>query len=385
MRCVAKPDRFSRGIIFLNTKDFERKSIGQSRNKQIAACLRLGFIMIITAFSFSLFGSLQNVEQSLYSLSPKEEMIPPHSLHWLLNFQEGLLQARDQDKPLLAVFVGLPWCPWSEKIQREVLEKNDFIEELKEQFILVFLNLPEEGGKHDDLRERFGIEELPLFLLLDPQGRLIAKVGYLPKPSSEFAAHIHKLYRSYSELKEVVEGDTLSSLSQEGLKSLYLKAKEGGFEGFKDKLSLAGLKDGAALFFLLEQYRHYAEKGQQGSKEALAVRKKILSCDPQNKQGGWRSLALLDFDALSKKRSKKKKHIQAALNPLIAYVKKYGKEDPENLWKMEMLIAQFLFGKNKAKEALLHAKSAFNHAPEGNKKEICDTISYLEGKLKKRT
>src|SRR3989338_5699798 len=166
MRCVAKPDRFSRGITVMNTKASERESIGQSRNKQIAACLRLGLIMIITAFSFSLFGSLQNVEQSLYSLSPKEEMIPPHSLHWLLNFQEGLLQARGQDKPLLAVFVGLPWCPWSEKIQREVLEKNDFIEELKEQFILVFLNLPEEEGRQEDLRGGLGLRSCLFFSFL---------------------------------------------------------------------------------------------------------------------------------------------------------------------------------------------------------------------------
>ena len=41
MRCVAKPDRFARGKIFLNTKDPERESIGQSSNKQIVICLRL--------------------------------------------------------------------------------------------------------------------------------------------------------------------------------------------------------------------------------------------------------------------------------------------------------------------------------------------------------
>lgn len=329
----------------------------------------------------TLSASLKDAQRQLYSTSVKQELVAPLGPAWTTDFEEGQKRAQKEQRPLLVAFVGLPWCPWSEKIQREVLSAQPFIETLAGRIVLVAHMLEEE--KADSLKERFHISELPTLLLLDSEGKEIARMGYLPKSAEAFAAHVSEILSDFRSVKQSVSADELCYLSVEKLKELYLKAKEQGFRELQEKVYLAGLKVDDGLFFLLEQFRRYSERGEQSGKEALAVKKKILGRDPKNRQGGHRALALIEFEALSSRHSKKKKEIKAALEPLIAYVKKFGKEDMENLWRMELLIAQFLFRKNKAADALLHAKSAYLHAPEANKAEIVDTISYLETKLKR--
>ncbi len=330
-----------------------------------------------------LSAGLKEVQDRLYAMSAKEELLPHKHEKWLENLEQGITRAKEENKLLLIAFLGTPWCPWSEKIETDVLSEHEFVSRVSRDFVMVSLTLKEEEGDLLSLKDSFGVEELPTLIVANALGKEITRVGFLPKTPEAFARHLTKIKRDFTEVKQVVETEDLSIFSAKELKRLYLKAKNQGFSSLKDKLFLAGLQVDKGLFFLLEQYRNLAEKGKQGSREGAAVRKKICKLDPKNEQGGFRSLALLDFESLSQKRLVKKKHINAALKPIINYVKKFGKEDSENLWRMELLIAQFLYRKSRVKDALLHAKSAYNHAPEENKGEIIDTISYLETKVKK--
>ena len=341
------------------------------------------FFILFSSISVALSAGLKEVQERLYSMSAKEELLPHKHEKWLENLEQGIARAKEEKKLLLVAFLGTPWCPWSEKIETEVLSEYEFVSRVSCDFVMVSITLTEEGGERSSLRDRFGVEELPTLLVTDWEGKEITRVGFLPITPEAFARHLTQIRRDYIEVQQVVEREDLTIFSAKELKRLYLKARNQGFTALKDKLYLAGLQVDKGLFFLLEQYRHLSEKGKQGSKEGEAVRKKICTRDPKNEQGGFRALALLDFESLSQKRSTRKKHIKAALKPIVDYVKKFGKEDSENLWRMELLIAQFFYGKSKAKDALLHAKSAFNHAPEENKAEIVDTISYLETKVKK--
>ena len=341
------------------------------------------FFILFSSLSITVCAGLKEVQERLYSMSAKEELLPIKHEMWIDDFERGLVRAKEEKKLVIAAFVGASWCPWSEKIETEVLNEHDFVSPVSRDFVMIFVNVAEEEGKSSELRGRYDVEELPTLVITDCEGKEITRVGFLPKTPEEFARHLTKIKRDYIEVRQVVQREDLTIFSAKELERLYLKAKNQGFNALKDKLFLAGLQVDKGLFFLLEQYRHLAEKGNQGSKEGDAVRKKIRLRDPNNEQGGFRALALLDFQSLSDRRSTKKKHIKAALKPIVDYVKKYGTEDPENLWRMELLIAQFLYGKSKARDALLHAKSAFNHAPEENKAEIVDTISYLETKVKK--
>lgn len=313
-------------------------------------------------------------------MSPKEELVPAKHRLWLEDLEEGKGVALKEGKPLLVAYLGLPWCPWSEKMELEVLSQEAFAAPMREKFVLVSLNIAEESEEAHQVKVSHGITELPTLLLMQADGQVITKLPFLPKGASEFAEHIASRYETYQKVRRIVDTEDLSLFSAEELKELYLKSKELGIEDIKERLFGAGLALDSGLFFLLEQYRHMAERGKQGSKEGEAVRKKIVARDPKNAAGAFRSLALLDFEALSLKKSKKEKHIKAALNPLIDYVQKFGPQDRENLWKMELLIAQFLYGKNRLSEALLHAKSAYNHTPDAHLPQVKETLSFLEAK-----
>lgn len=341
------------------------------------------FFILFSSVCAVASAGLKEVQDRLYSMSAKDELIPIRNEKWMGDFDKGLVRAKEENKLLLVAFLGSSWCPWSQKIETEVLNEYEFVTPVSRDFIMVSVNLAEGAGKRSELKSRYAVEELPTLIITDWEGKEVTRVGFLPKTPAEFALHLTKIKRDFIEVQQVVQREDLTIFSAKELERLYLKAKKQGFNALTDKLFLAGLQVDKGLFFLLEQYRHLSERGTQGSKEGDAVRKKIRLRDPDNEQGGFRALALLDFQSLAEKRSTKKKHVKAALKPIVDYVQKYGKEDTENLWRMELLIAQFLYGKNKAKEALLHAKSAFNHAPQENKAEIVDTISYLENKVKK--
>lgn len=324
---------------------------------------------------------MADVKDSLYSMSAKEEMIPPLNKNWMTDYAGALIKAKEENKPILLSFIGLPWCPWSEKMDQEVLSRLAFIEPMRKNFILVRFNLLEEGNEHAAVRDQFEIRELPTLVLLDSNGAEITKVGYLPKTADEFVTHFQKLFTEYRELAEIIHREDLSYFNCDELKGYYLKAKEHGFTDFRDKLYLAGLKVEQGLFFLLEQYSRYADKGRIASKEAKALRKKITARDPKNENGAHRSIALMEFQALATQRSKKQHSEKKVLEPLLTYVKKYGKEDQQHLWKIELMMTQFFFGRDNPKEALIHAKTALSKAPEVEKSHITQTIAFLESKL----
>lgn len=352
-------------------------------NNFVSISMNLIVCSILAVFIFfnSLSASLADVKDALYSMSAREEMAAPVNKNWVTDFDAGLKKAKEASKPILVAFVGLPWCPWSEKMDQEILSRLGFIEPLKHDVVLVRVNLAEEGKETKSIRERFNISELPFLLLLDQAGNEISKLGYLPMEPEAFAARIQSHFAAYNELDKVMQSKLLTDCDEEELKSLYLKAKEFGFSSYRDKLYLAGLQLNQGFFFLLEQYANYADKGRMKSSEAKVIKKKILAKDPKNIKGAHRALAILDFQAFSNKRSKKKYDEKKVLEPLLSYVKKFGKQDKEHLWRIEMLMAQYYFGKNNAKEALEHAKTAFAEAPQDQQGEITQTIAFLEGKL----
>ncbi len=167
------------------------------------------FFILFSFSSLTLCASLKDVQQHLYSMSPKEELISPKHKLWVEDFEEGLKLAKAENKPLLIAFVGLPWCPWSEKMETEVLSQQAFVGPLRREFILVTLNLPEEGGGQAQIKAKYGVEELPALVVTSSEGKEITKVGFLTKTPEEFVAHLRKIKSDYTEVSQVVEREDL--------------------------------------------------------------------------------------------------------------------------------------------------------------------------------
>jgi protein disulfide-isomerase len=298
---------------------------------------------------------------------------------WGEDYLQGRQLSQERDQPLLLAFVGSDWCPWSTKFESEVMLSPDFLKDVEASFVLVKVDFPrrifipqEMRKENEKLKGQFHIQEFPTLVLLDSSGELIYKKGYLPASPDEVALELKTAAADYKTLKRADP----KALTFEQVKQLYLKAKGLKSEPFQEKLMEMGLKQDKGIFFLLEKYAMLIGKGQRRSDEAKDLRRKVMRRDSKNREGGIRSLAILDF--FSRTNASKKTHTpEAVIEPLVAYLETYGKKDPEHVWQLQTMIAQFLLSRDEMVQALKFAKAAEASAPESAKAELAQTVRYI--------
>lgn len=295
-------------------------------------------------------------------------ILPIQQEKWLTEHTEAISKAQVENKPLLLLFLGSGWCPWSDQLCQKILSKKEFTDILSRDFVLVKVNCPETGSH--PLKERYGVQQCPFFLIVDPSGEKIAEVNYLNLNSGAYASHIQSLLSDYKLLQKTTAKAHLEKLSLEELKSLYGKARGLANDGFKKAIVQAGMKVDSGVDFLLEDYMAHLENGNDVSE----LKNQICARDPHNLLGAQLKLALLEYQRLSKQNKDTNAH-----HPLLDFVKKFEKSD--KLWEVEMTISQYLFGQNQLDEALKHARASLEAAPIESKSEVAQAIEYLENEL----
>ena len=322
------------------------------------------------------------IEQKSVLFSPSSEKTPfPRMEGWMTDYEKAFALAKEENKILVLAFLGTDFCPWSLKLSSDILSHADFVKEMKDEAILCWVGYTQDGenAAKEKLKEQYRVCEVPTVVVIDAGGEEITKMGYTPLLPQEFASEMKKSSKGYGELKEKLERSDLATMSGEILKDLYLKARDLGCNQYKNQILEAGVTADKGSFFLLEKYTRFVEGGKKKDKQAIALREEILERDPKNAFGSHLRLALLDFQ--SNVSGTKKTAPDAVVKPLTEYIAKFGKKDVENLWRVEMMIAQYLFSKNKAKEALKHAEASLYSAPEEHKPDVAQSVSYLKTHL----
>ncbi len=110
----------------------------------------------------------------------------------------------------------------------------------------------------------------------------------------------------------------------QNLRTLYHIAQELGREGAITQILDRGLQTQDS-YFLLEKYRLLIEKGEIGSSDALALRKKILSIESEEAQEMHLAVAMIDFQQLSQN---SRDLPDCAVAPLLEYLVRYEKKIP---------------------------------------------------------
>lgn len=298
-----------------------------------------------------------------------------------LPYQEALQVAKDKNKPIFIAFVGLNWCPWSKKISTELLAKEKFWNGLNEEVVVTIINVPEVDYCSDqavELKEKYKITQLPTFLLLDPKEGEIARIGYTPSTEEDFRKLIKETILSYAMIKTSLE--RMEDFSEEGLQNLYLMAKDIGCKRYEDFIMARGLKNTNGPFFLLEKYASLVASGKIDKKVEKYLKQKIIERDFNNEKGAQLKLALLEFKSRSDRKDIKE-NLETVLEPIKTYLKTFGAKDAQNVWQLELTMSQFLFSKGKIKEAIKHARAAYDAAPEAEKDKVKKSIDYLKTKL----
>lgn len=297
------------------------------------------------------------------------------------DYFKALEVARDKEVPLLVFFNGSDWSGLAMKMKNEIFASSDFEETIGEQLICVEVDFPrhhelsgQEMEQNQKLFDQFEISSFPALVLIDYEQREIARLGYLPESGKTFAKELLAVLKSDEELHAYLS--RIEMLSSEELIKGYKLAVELQQASAIAQFLEVGSRSLEPAFFLIEQYCQLVENKMAETAQAEEIRARLFKTDPNNEQGYLFTIALLDFQA----RSDSQEHFspEEVIAPLKDYLVSFGKQDEENRWRVEMMIAQFYLDQDEWTSALTHAQTAYNCAPDEQKAQMEHSLHYIK-------
>ena len=167
--------------------------MGQPREKTMTRPIsRMKQKLFIAALIvFSLFALKIFVPQSI------AEGVTPG---WLTDYKKAMETARSEKKTVLLDFTGSDWCGWCIKLRKEVFETAEFSKYASNNLVLVEVDFPKGKPQSDELRkqnrelqEQFGIEGFPTIVVLNSEGKLLGRTGYVPGGPQPFIKEIESI------------------------------------------------------------------------------------------------------------------------------------------------------------------------------------------------
>lgn len=141
--------------------------------------MRLIFLLTATIFSLNVYAANES------------------QIEWLTDYTQALEVAKKEHKPVILLFTGSDWCTWCKKLEREVLQQNEFASMCANEFIFVKVDFPhnprlpsEVEREHRGLKNRYGVRGLPKMVMLNEKQEQIAYVGYRRGGPKAFAEHL---------------------------------------------------------------------------------------------------------------------------------------------------------------------------------------------------
>ncbi len=122
---------------------------------------------------------------------------------WNTEFESALTQAKEKNKPILISFAGSDWCKPCIMLTKEVFETPEFDQYANENLVLLLLDFPrlkknkltDEQTKHNEqLAAKYNkTGEFPLVVLIDAEGKVIAKTGYQKGGADNFIKYLNSV------------------------------------------------------------------------------------------------------------------------------------------------------------------------------------------------
>lgn len=299
------------------------------------------------------------------------------SIAWETDYVSALEKSRNESKPLLLFFTGSDWSGLSMKMKNEILDSDSFQSPISSSFICVEIDFPQHKGlssqKQDQnlhLKNQFHVEDYPALVLIDSNEREILRLGYVSESGSQLA---EDLVRVIEQDKQLIQGLAHLNPNPLQLKRLYQTAQELRRQEAIENILAAGVLT-EDPFFLLEKYRLLVEKGEMDSSEASSIRGKLTN---QEDYQIHFTIALVEFQELAK-RATGMEGRNRVIKPLEDYLSRFGETDQENVWRIEMMIAQFYLEADEWRSALKHAETAYEAAPLQMREEIKHSLKYIK-------
>jgi thioredoxin-related protein len=115
---------------------------------------------------------------------------------WFTDYDKAVETAKAEHRNILMNFTGSDWCPYCIQMDKEVLNTQQFEDYAGKNLVLMTVDFPQTKqlpqkvqDQNNDLQQRYAVEGMPTFLLIDPTGKVLQQyTGYLPGGPAAFIA-----------------------------------------------------------------------------------------------------------------------------------------------------------------------------------------------------
>jgi thiol-disulfide isomerase/thioredoxin len=125
---------------------------------------------------------------------------------WIADLGAAQVQAKATNRPILAVFSGSDWCKPCIMYEQEVFAKPEFAAYAQDRLVLAHFDFPrlkknQPSAAQLKLNEAAAAQlnregDFPLAVVIAPDGKVLAKTGYIAGGPAAFEAYLKKVVPS---------------------------------------------------------------------------------------------------------------------------------------------------------------------------------------------
>ena len=122
---------------------------------------------------------------------------------WLTDLSAAQALAKSSNRPILAIFSGSDWCKPCIMYEQEVFAKPEFVAYAKDKLVLAHFDFPRQKRNQPTAAQmklneaaaaQFNREgDFPLAVIIAPDGKVLAKTGYIAGGPVAFEAYLKKV------------------------------------------------------------------------------------------------------------------------------------------------------------------------------------------------
>lgn len=124
-------------------------------------------------------------------------------LEWLTDASAAQEKAKRENKLVLLDFTGSDWCGWCMKLKQEVFDQPEFADFARANLVLVEVDFPRRKPMeqaqieaNQRLGKAYGVTGFPTIIVLDQDGRLVGRTGYMPGGPQTFDANLERILKA---------------------------------------------------------------------------------------------------------------------------------------------------------------------------------------------
>jgi len=114
-------------------------------------------------------------------------------------FSETLALAKKENKEILLVFTGSDWCNSCMHFQKQVLDNQDALQEIEQDYLIHLADFPRNGTlskekikENNSLADTYNPEgAFPKILVIDHEQTITKRIDYFPGEEKEFLGAIN--------------------------------------------------------------------------------------------------------------------------------------------------------------------------------------------------